>query len=180
MSKEEKVGDGWPVGVWERDTVNEGVVAADENGGVAKLELAVEDGGVVICVVIIGSRLSGESHAGEWAKLGGDGSFDGLVELDEVFGDGDSTHLEDFEDCGFTALRLIESGVVICESGTGGEELLAPGGQLMGGFSCMDIEMGGAVLVVKVTLVLLDGSEDEDDGVMEEGESLAGFPRSEE
>lgn len=129
--------------------------------------MAVENGCVVVGVVVIGSGFPGKSHAGEGAELSGDGGFDGFMELDEMLWDGDSTHFEDFEDCGFTTLGLIEGGVVVGESGTGSEVLLAPRGKLVGGFACMDIEMGGSVFIIEVPLVFLDGSEDEDDGVME-------------
>jgi len=40
----------------------------------------------------------------------------------------------------------------------------------------VDVDVGWAILIVKDALIFLNWPQEEDDGVMHEGESLAGLP----
>lgn len=108
--------------------------------------------------------------------MGGNVGLDVEVEGDEVFGYGEAAHLENFKDNSFTVLRLVEGGVVIGDEGGGGDVGLSPLRELRGGMAAVDVEVGGPIPLVEDTLVLLHGAEHEDDEVMHQGESLAGFP----
>jgi hypothetical protein len=106
--------------------VDKGVVAADHDGFGSDVVLSEEDGEVVVSVVIVGSRLSGETHASEGSELSVNVGFQVDVEVNEGLRDGEAVHFEAFEDHGFAVLGLVKSGVVIGEMWLVGEMVLAP------------------------------------------------------
>jgi hypothetical protein len=108
------------------DGVNEGVVTADHDSFGGDVVLSEEDGEVVISIIIVGSRLSGEAHTSEGSKLSVDVGFQMDVEVDEGLRDGEAVHFEAFEDHGLAMLGLVESGVVIGEVRLVSEMVLAP------------------------------------------------------
>lgn len=57
---------------------------------------------------------------------------------------------------------------------------MAEGGELSGGGGGVKVEVVGSVGRVEESLVFLDGSKEKYNGVMHEGQSLAGFPITEE
>jgi len=85
-------------------------------------------------------------------------------------------HFEAFEHYGLSMLGLVESGVVIGEVGLICEMVLAPLRKLEGGVPSVDVNVGGAVLVVEDALIFFNWPQEENDGVVHEGEGLASFP----
>jgi hypothetical protein len=106
--------------------VDEGVVAADHDGFRSDVVLSEEDGEVVVSVVIVGSRLSGEAHASEGSELSVNVGFQMDVEVDESLRDGEAVHFEALKDHGLAMLGLVEGGVVVSEVRLVGEMVLAP------------------------------------------------------
>ena len=71
--------------------------------------------------------------------------FEVDVKLDEVGGDVQSFHFESFKDDTLAVLGLIEGGVVVGDGGGAFEVLLAPGGELMGGFAAVSVEQRACI-----------------------------------
>lgn len=161
--------DGRPGGLGGGNGINERIVSRYEDGLGRDVVLEMENGQVVIGVVVIRTGFASETHAGERAELGFDGGLDGAMEVDEVLGDGNSGHLEGLEDNSLAVLRLVETGVVVGNVVGWSHEFLAPGGEFVGGMPGMDVDVSGAIGVINEALVFLDGSEDEDKGVVHEG-----------
>lgn len=107
--------------------VQERVVAGNHGGNVSRGVLQVDDGEIVIRVIVVSARLASESHTGEGAKLGLHMGFEEDVEIDERLGDGESLHFLALEDNSFAVLGLIEGGVIVGQFNGGGEMTLAPG-----------------------------------------------------
>lgn len=142
--------------------------------------LEVDDGEVVVGIVVVRAGLSSESHAGEWAELGGHVSLEGDVKVDEEGRDVETLHFEHFEHDGLTMLALIEGRVVVCDGLAGGGVSLTPRAKVVGSLAAVRVDAGGAIGGIEHALVFLHGAEGEDDMVVHEGESLAGLPRLEE
>lgn len=102
------------------------------------------------------------------------------MEVNEILRDVKALHLFDFQNHCFAMLGLVESGVIIGDMDGIGEVSLTPGGKLERGVAGMDVNVGGAIGVIEEPLVLFDWSEEENNGVVHEGEGLASFPASED
>lgn len=75
--------DGDPLRTTRGFEIEERVIARNHGGDVGRSVLQVDDGEVVVSVVIISPGLAGEAHAGERAKLSLDVGFEVNVEVDE-------------------------------------------------------------------------------------------------
>jgi hypothetical protein len=173
-------GDCGPKGRDRRLGVEERVVARDHDALVRNLILEEDDGEVVVGIVVVGSWFAGETHASQRPKLRLDAGFNGVMQVYEILRDVETLHFLHLKENCLTMLGLVKGGIIVGEVDGVGEVFLAPLGQLKGRVTGMDVDVGGAVVVVKVTLVLLDRAESKDDGVVHKGEGLASFPGSED
>lgn len=100
------------------------------------------------------------------------------VEVDEILRNRDTSHFEELEDYGFTVLRLIECGVIIGDVRRFREMRLTPLRQFMRSVPGVDVYVVRSVLIIHDSLIFFNWPENEDQGVVHEGERLAGFPGS--
>jgi len=160
--------------------VEQRVVAGDHDALISHLVLQIDDRQVVIGVVVISSGFAGEAHASQRSELSLNAGLDREMQVNEILRDVETLHFLHLEKDGLTMLGLIEGGVVVSEMDGMGEMSLAPLRKLKGCVPGVDVEVGGAVQVVEMTLVLLNGAESENDGVVHQRKRLACFPRAEE
>lgn len=102
-----------PVRIGRGGASDDRVVSRNENWRRNQGVLAVDDGEIVVGVVIVSSGFASQSHACQRTKLSGDIGLEVDVEVDEMLGNAQSLHLQDFKDNGFTMLALIKGGVVV-------------------------------------------------------------------
>jgi len=174
--------DHGPDGIFSGGAADVRVVSTDGDSGGARKKVVArgEDGEIVVSVVVVGSGLAGESHAGEGSELAADVGLEVKVVVNQKGGDRKSLHFLDFKDDGFTALGLVESRVVIAGVGhVGLAERPGPFSKLGGSVTSVDEDVVVGFAIAHDALVFLDGTEEENDGVVGEGQGLAGLPAGE-
>lgn len=159
---------------------NGGIVTTDTERDVGKVVASIENSDVVVCVVVVRAGLAGEAHAGEWAVLAFNFSFEFEMKILELGWDAGKLHFEEFKDNSLAALRLVESGIVVADPQFIRWKILArPFSEFVGSVGSIDENMGMGFALADEALVFLNGAKEEDDSVVSESESLTGFPAGE-
>lgn len=128
----EERGQNVPHGGFGRLSHDDGVISAGANGVVLNVVAGGDDGETVIGVVVVSSGFPGEAHASEGSELAGDIALEPEMIILEKFWDAASVHFEHLENNGFSALGLVEGGVVIAgaELWRAVEGLAGPNGEV--------------------------------------------------
>ena len=172
---------GGPVGGLRGGRHYSAVVATHKNRVAWRQRVAeTKHGEVVVRVVVVRPRFSGQAHAGEGAKLRGDVELHPDVEIDESSGDAQSFHFQTLEHHSLTALSLIERGVIVRNGTAGAETATAVVRELLGRMARVHVDVIGTVSLVVGPLILLHGAEHQDESVLHQRESLASLPTGEQ
>lgn len=93
-------------------------------------------------------------------------------------GDVEALHFFPFKNDGFAMLGLVVSCVIVANRGGGEEARFGEVRKLKRSVTTINEQIGRTVGLIKKALVLLDGAEEKDDGVMHQGQSLTSLPRA--
>lgn len=128
--------------------------------------MRVDDGKIVIGVVIISAWLASETHASERSELCVHIGFKMDMEINEFRGDVEALHFQHLQDYSFAMLALIKRRVVILNVNLVRQIRFAPVGEVSWSFATVFVDMRWTILLVKETLIFLDWTESEDDIIM--------------
>lgn len=172
---------GGPVGGLGSGRDYRAVVATHEDRVAWRQRVAeTKHGEVVVRVVVVRPRFSGQAHASEGTKLRGDVELHPDVEIDECAGDAQPFHLQTLEHYSLSTLSLIERGVIVRDGTASAETAAAVVRKLLGRMARVHVDIIGTVSLVVGPLVLLHGAEHQDKRVLHQRESLAGLPTGEQ